>query len=325
MSIDWFVEEGIGEQRAIRVENGRITAARLYWPGSLAAGQIEDAQLIARHVGSSRGTARFASGEDALVSSLPRNASEGAMLRLSVTRAGLAERGRSKLAQARPTDAPLRAAPSLAEAISDSGARAKVVRTFPVPGWDEIMADALSGSVAFNGGTLYLSPTPAMILIDIDGSLSPRELALAAVPAITDTIARLDIAGSIGIDFPTLDRKEDRRAVDTELAAGLGGWAHERTAMNGFGFVQLVARMERPSILHLLTHNRAGAAARLLLRRAEQVQDPGVLLLTCHPALRAHLRTKWLEELTRRSGREVRIEENPALALEVGFAQAIAP
>ena len=57
---EWLVEEGIGEHRAILAENGAIVAARLDWPGALAAGQVEDAVLIARSAGAARGTLRFA-------------------------------------------------------------------------------------------------------------------------------------------------------------------------------------------------------------------------------------------------------------------------
>lgn len=323
MSTEWLVEEGIGEHRAVLVKNGQIAAARIYWPGQLAPGQVEEAQLVARQSGSTRGTARFANGEEALVSGLPREASEGAAIRLSVTRAAVAERTRGKLAQARPTDAPLAPAPSLAQAISAGGVDARVVLNFALEGWEEVAQLAFEGAMAFNGGTIHLSPTPAMTLIDVDGTLPPRELALAAAPAIAEAIALLDLSGSIGIDFPTLETKDDRSAVDTALAAALEGWPHERTAMNGFGFVQLVARMVRPSVLHLYTHDRTAAAARLLLRRAERVSAPGALLLTCHPAVKAHIRGEWIEELARRTGRIVRVEENAALAPEAGFAQAI--
>lgn len=320
---EWLVEEGIGEHRAVLLDGGQIAAARIDWPGTLKAGQVEDAVLIARAAGSARGTARFTSGEEALVDRLPREASEGAALRLEVLRSAMPEHARRKLAQARPTTAPPRPAPTLAETLRREGHAVRPVRTFPDCGWDELWDEAWSGTCAFAGGSLHFAPTPAMTVVDIDGSLPPRDLARAAVAPLAKALRRFDLGGNIGIDFPTLEAKEDRRAVDSALEEALRGWPHERTAMNGFGFVQIAARLARPSLLHLLRFDPAPAAARRLLRLAGRVEAPGALLLTCHPAVRAALRADWLDELARRAGREVRLVEDPALALEAGFAQAV--
>lgn len=315
---EWLVETGIGEERALLVEAGEALAARLRWPGGLEAGLVEDAKLIFRNANSKRGTARFASGEEALVDNLPHEASEGAVLRLVVTRAAMAERGRLKRAQARPTQEAAGPAPTLAEELG-----ARVVRRFPSGLWEDVLGDAFSGEAAFPGGALTITPTPAMTMVDIDGTLPLRDLALTAVEPLAAALARLDLAGSIGIDFPSLSDKNDRKQVDSALELALGDWSHERTAMNGFGFVQLVARLTRPSLLHLCARDPAGAAARLLLRQAELVDAPGALLLTCHPAVEAALRPEWLAELAKRSGREIRIATQPALALSAGFAQAV--
>jgi hypothetical protein len=315
---EWLVEEGIGEHRAILTENGTILAAQVEWPGALTAGQVEDAVLVSRTAGSMRGTMRFASGEEALVDQLPRDAREGATLRAVITRAAIAETGRFKRAQAKPTEKTPQPAPTLAERLGN----ARLVRRF-AEDWNELFAEAWTAELGFAGGSLSISPTPAMTLIDIDGTLAPRALAMAAIPAIAAAVRRFDLAGSLGIDFPSLAGKTDRRTIDEALAATLTDWPHERTAMNGFGFVQLVTRLERPSLLHRIARNRAGAAARLLLRRAESLDGPGTLLAAAHPAVLAAIGAEWRDALARRTGRLVRWEAMPALALEAGHAQLV--
>jgi len=320
---EWWVEEGIGEHRAIRLDGERIAAARVEWPGELAAGLVADARLVSRAAGSPRGTARFANGEEALVDRLPPAAAEGATIRLEVTRPAIGERARRKLARARPSDAPTRAAPTLAERLRAEGHTVRVVREFPRGDWTELVAEAFADEVSFAGGSLQFSPTPAMLLVDVDGTLPPRTLALAAVTPLAEALLRFDAGGSIGIDFPTIADKAGRRAIDEALAGALAGWPHERTAMNGFGFVQLVARLERPSLLHRAAFDRAGLAARALLRQAERLQGAGAVLMAGHPALEARLDRDWLDELAHRTGRQVRWESRPGLAIEAPQAQLV--
>ncbi len=313
---EWLVERGIGEDRALLIDNGRVVAADVRWPGELRAGVTVPATLVQRNSGSPRGLAMTDAGQAILIDRLPRTASEGSPVHVEVTRAAIAERGRFKRAQGRWAEGPGDSAPDHFES-------ARPVRRFPSGVWEELWSEAWEGDVAFAGGTLLFAITPGMTVIDIDGDVPPRDLALAAVPAIGLALRKFALGGSIGIDFPTLTTKADRQAIDAALAGALEGWPHERTAMNGFGFVQLVARSTGPSLLHRLTHHRAPAAARLLLRRAETLEGAGAIELTAHPEVIAVLRPEWLAELSRRMGREVRIGADHSLALEAGHAQIV--
>ncbi len=170
---------------------------------------------------------------------------------------------------------------------------------------------------------MLFAPTPGMTVIDIDGTLPPRGLALAAVRPLAEAITRFGLGGSIGVDFPTLPAREDRKAVDAALGEALAGWDHERTAMNGFGFVQLVARQSGPSLLHRLAFQRPAAAARMLLRKAESLEGAGAILLSAHPSIIAAIEPRWLAELERRTGKAVRTAGDTSLAIGPGHAQIV--
>ncbi|MEL6738561.1 MAG: ribonuclease E/G [Pseudomonadota bacterium] len=322
---EWLIEEGIGETRSLLIEGGEAVAAKLEWPGELTAGTKAMAQLIATPAGARRGVAQLENGAQVLIDHLPRELTEGASFALHISRAAIAERGRFKRAHGRYHG------PSLTDALPKDQAEAntplsaaKVVPAFEAGQWEEVWHAASSGSIAFAGGEIVCSVTPAMTVIDIDGEDDPKALALAAVPAITQSLRLFDLGGNIGIDFPTIEAKADRRAVDEALSEALSDWPHERTAMNGFGFVQLVARLEGPSLLHRFATSRTGLCARYALRAGERAQGNGPMLeLRVHPALKAKLKPQWIEELTRRTGKQVRIETDPALALEAPHAQIL--
>ncbi|MEP3050483.1 MAG: ribonuclease E/G [Erythrobacter sp.] len=320
---EWVHEESFGEYRSLLIENDQIIAARLNWFSYICAGTIAIAKVVQRAKGSSRAlceTRMPRAGFEVEVPDLPKEASEGSEVRLIIHREPMAERGRLKRAQGRYFgDQPMPGdiAPMSALIKGDW------VHRLPKGLWEDVWTIAAEGELAFAGGNLIFSVTPAMTLIDIDGSGSPRELALAAVPAIAQALGWLDLGGNIGIDFPTIESKADRKAVDAAMAQALDDWPHERTAMNGFGFVQIVARMEMPSLLHRFAYSRTEACARYLLRQASLVEGAGALLLTCNPTVKNAISEDWLIELRESTGKEVRIETDQALALDAGNAQIV--
>ena len=111
-----------------------------------------------------------------------------------------------------------------------------------------------------------VSPTPAMTLIDVDGTLPPADLAAAGAEAAARAILRHDIGGSIGIDLPTVAGKAQRQRIG-ELVDAILPQPFERTAVNGFGFLQIVRPRRRASLFELAA-DRPAFEARALLRRA---------------------------------------------------------
>jgi hypothetical protein len=301
----WIIERGIGETRAALVEDGEIIEARVRRDGVIPAGTVLEARLVAV---APRVTVE-AGGETFL---LPRGVSaisEGRTLTIEVVREALGGAEPWKRGLARVTNDPPRDAPALAEGNEGR-----------IDGWDDLLEDARTGIVAFNGGELRIEPTAAMTMIDVDGWLEPPQLAQVAAWAAARATRRLDIGGSIGIDFPTLGDRQARREVDTILQEYLPQ-PFERTAINGFGFVQVVRPRSRASLIEL-ARDRAPFEARALVRRAA-AETPGAKRLVAHPAVIAVIEQQpgWLQQLGRQVGGTVGLRADPALTMSGGYAE----
>jgi len=310
---EWLYEEGIGENRAILVEDGQIIEAEIELPG-LRAGTVLDATLR-----SVAGIAALPEGAEAVVEPLPR-VSEGASFRAEIVREAMPEPGRPKPPRLRPVEAPLRPGPTLAERTGQTPAAHGADR-FEEAGWSELLEEAATGEIAFEGGALRMSLTPAMTLFDVDGSLAPAALAEAGAAAAARAIRRFGITGSIGIDLPTLPR--DRRQAAAAIVDAILPQPFERTVVNGFGFLQIVRRRVRPSIPEILRADPGAAAARALLRRAGRLQGRVAIHAAPRVILQLKARSAWLAELARRTGGEAALFPNPGLAISDGHVQQV--
>jgi hypothetical protein len=325
---EWLYERGIGENRAALVEGDHILEAEIELPGQLAAGSIVDGRLTAILIPGRRGIVGLASGGEALLEPLPLKVTEGAALRVEIVRSAVQEAGRSKLPKARIADGETRAGPDLLTRIRGTGL--PVLELRPVgrdrledAGWSQVLEEAEGGKIPFEGGSLLMSLTPAMTLFDVDGWLEPRLLAIAGAAAAARAIRRFGIGGSIGIDLPTLAAKDARQAAAAALDAELPQ-PFERTAVNGFGFLQVVRRRERPSLPEILQIDPAGAAARALLRRAERIAGGGERTIHAAPVVIRSIahHSPWIEALERRIGAPLRLREDPSLAISAGHVQS---
>ncbi|CAN5226375.1 hypothetical protein BH24PSE1_BH24PSE1_04910 [soil metagenome] len=309
---EWLIERGIGETRAVRIEGDAIFESLILLDGIMAAGTVLEARLKQAAVPA----VAAADGQEYLLPKGAPGVTQGAAIRIEIAR--------EAIPGAEPWKRPLA---RLAGSAFEVAALADAAETaFPAPedrledaGWSDLLDEARSGIVRFAGGQLRLSPTPAMTLIDVDGHLPPPELALAGAKAAARTIIRHGIGGSIGIDLPTLAGKAQRQPVGEAVDAILPQ-PFERTAVNGFGFLQIV-RPRRHASLFELAQDRAAFEARALLRRAAREQ--GSTRLVVHPAVAAFLQGKaeWLEMISRQVGGAVTLRSDTSLPIHGGYAE----
>jgi ribonuclease G len=325
---EWLVEQGIGETRAALVAHGRIVEARIELDGTTPAGTILEAKLVEVGSGGRNGTARDEAGTDYLLPHVPREVSEGAAVNIEVTRPAIPGPEPWKRPLAKATRDERRRPRSLAERMRSTGSTVRKL-DLPAPrnelaeaGWNDLIDEARSGRVDFPGGTLGIFMTPAMTLIDVDGHLPASELATAGARAAAEAIRRLDIGGSIGIDLPTVGgraaRQSTAEAVDRALPQPF-----ERTAVNGFGFLQVVRPRPRASLLEL-AQDRAGFEARAILRRAA-FEGSGARRIVGNPAVIAVLQAQpeWVDELARQLGGAITLRSEPALPIHGAYAENV--
>lgn len=314
----WLYEAGIGENRALRVADGELVAVRVERDRTGATlASIVDAQFTEQWVAGRSGIVTLESGEQCLLQPLPKGLTEGATVRVEIVREALDEKGgQSKRAKARiaAEGNALAMGPSLLDIIEAGGEPVRTIQAHEPDrlaafGWNEAMEQAETGRIDFDGGSLLVSLTPAMTVIDVDGPLAPYELAKRAAKAVALALTRFDIGGSIGVDFPTLEAKAERTEVSTIFDQHMTGKC-ERTAINGFGLMQVVARKTGPSVLEVMQADKVLSATLALLRQAERTQGTGALQLDVHPAVAAKLnhRQAWLDALSKRTGRDVSVE-----------------
>lgn len=324
---EWLYEEGIGEARAALIENGKLVEALIEREHDAArAGAVASGRLIRTVIPRRRGIARLDNGQEVLVEPIPPKIAEGAVVMVEILREAIAEEGRAKLAKGRIAQPGAKAhpGPSLLQRLRATG-----VPIAPCPaheedrleahGWSELLEEAMSGEVGAEDAALRIFPTPAMILIDVDGSLPPAKLGPKGAKLAAMAIRRMGLTGSIGIDLPTMNNKDERTVAAAQIDKYLP-LPFERTAVNGFGFVQIIRRRERANLMEVLRDDPVETAAMALLRRAERHGAGGAATLTAAPAVIGLLRRHgdWIDRLARRRGGTIALQADDTLAISAG-------
>ncbi|MFZ4381054.1 MAG: ribonuclease [Sandarakinorhabdus sp.] len=299
-----LIEQAPGATRALVVDGDTVIEAHLRRSDvALPFGLVAPARLLRRE--GAQAVVQIA-GDEALLSPRPSDWHEGQTRLAQVVREARSDGARDKQARVMVHAGPAQGAPALAESfpghvpVSPFG-----VDQLAQAGWDAVVEEAVTGLVDFPGGRLLMAPTPAMLVIDVDGDGDLGRLAEAAGLAVAAAIRRHGIGGPVVVDFPTLAGRGPRAVVDALLAQHLPQ-PFERTAMNGFGLVQIIRPRGRLSLLE--EARRPGFAALELLRRAMRLT--GAVTISGPPSIHDWLaaRPALIAELARITGGRVAVE-----------------
>lgn len=315
----WFYEEGIGENRAILVENNQMLELRIERNfGAFSGpkyGAIMRAKLHKKH--QDGGFIQLEDGNEAIIKKWPVGYTEGQSLNVEIIRERLLERTREKPPITIASERDIQNAPTLWDRIQASHIEVEKCAAhkgdiFTQYGWYEILEQAEQGIYPFTNGQLIIEQCTAMTIIDVDGDEDNVILAKAAAAACAKVIRLFDLQSIVGIDFPSIEARKERLQI-AEIFDESMMIPCERTGVNGFGFMQIVMKSISPSLLELLRRDRAANIALLALRRAELEAFQSMasqMSIAAHPIV-LHLLSDygWLNILTDRTGRNWQLVE----------------
>ncbi|MGL5839191.1 MAG: ribonuclease E/G [Sphingorhabdus sp.] len=331
-------DAGPGEIRVGLLEDTELTEFRIIRPRRQKAFYAVDEYYTARitgNLGPGKALVTLGEGIEALLEPVAK-LHEGTRLAVQMSRPSIPEPGRWKRPVVRPAPdvAPLsepgwhfsgepwaiflhKALDRVDEILCSNAASANEVRSslggdLPViridadriahADFDSLIETAVAGEFPIEGGMLSIERTRAMTMIDIDGSGDPLEINYAAAQEIPRLLRLLDIGGQIGVDFLALPDRKARLSIDEALSeASVELGPHERTAINGYGFTQIIRPRRGPSIPEILCGTAPGrlsleSRAIALLRAAGRSKGHGSRRLVAHPAIIDLIR-KWDEEV----------------------------
>jgi ribonuclease G len=315
---DIAFDEAPGEIRALLIEDGAPVEYHCRRALHAALGTIADARLVSRQ--GPRSFLTLASGEELLLPA-PISESEGASIRVEIIRERLCGPGDVKMAVVRRSDADL-CSISLADWRDAMAARSTRIIS-DSDAFDDVEALALAGHVVSDGVTIWFERTKAGLVFDVDGVGDAFAANRIAAHEIARLLRLFQSGGAALVDFITLDSKAERLAVAAAFdeASTADPRAFERTAINGFGLMQIIRPRVCGSLLDtLFGRNRLSpsdeSSALALLRAASRSTGAGRRRCLVPPPVAALLsQPRWqplVAEAARLAGASLDIVTDPS-------------
>ena len=282
---DIWRDDAPGERRAAFVENGNIVEIHIQrdalWAlGECGAGRIDRKTPSGAYV--------IADDNSELLLRSKMGAPEGARIMFEVTREAIAEPGRNKPPEIILREGvcePLMGKDALWEArvasLGPSAINASIAEGFDV---------AIAGQSQRGDVTISFQRTKAGLVFDIDGIGDAFAINMVAATEIARLLRLYQVGAMVLIDFVSMESKAQRTQIAEafDAASVADPRPFERTAINGYGMMQVVRARPRPSVLDQLFGTRIAALsdetkAYWLLRAVAQSTGFGTRTVTAQP------------------------------------------
>ena len=289
-------DDAPGERRAARVENGNIVEIyiqrdALWALGETGTGRIDRKTPSGAYVVTD-------DGQELLLRSKGSDP-EGTRVTFEVTREAIAEPGRIK-----PTEIALRDSGVLPSSQKDALWDARLT-SFVQPVISASIAEgfdiALSGQSQLGSVIISFQRTKAGLVFDVDGIGSAFDINQVAATEVARLLRLYQVGAMVMIDFVSMEAKAQRTQIAEifDTASSSDARPFERTAINGYGMMQVVRARPRPSVLDHLFGTRIAALsdetqAYWLLREVAQSSGFGARTVTARPDVATLLESqKW--------------------------------
>jgi hypothetical protein len=310
---DIWRDDAPGERRAAVVENGNIVEIHIQrdalWAlGECGVGRIDRKTPSGAYVVADDGSTLLLRGKT--------NALEGARVMFEVTREAISEPGRIK-----PPEIMLRdsaANPPIGKdalwdarlaSLGQSAINASITEGFDV---------AIAGQSQLGDVTISFQRTKAGLVFDIDGIGDAFAINMVAAREVARLLRLYQVGAMVLIDFVSMESKAQRTQIAEafDAASVLDPRPFERTAINGYGMMQVVRARPRPSVLDQLFGTRIAALsdetqAYWLLRTVAQSSGFGARTVTIRPEVATLLQSQrwatWRAQAVRLAGADLQV------------------
>lgn len=310
---DIWRDDAPGERRAAVVENENIVEIHIQrdalWAlGECGVGRIDRKTPSGAYVVADDGSMLLLRGKT--------NALEGARVMFEVTREAISEPGRIKPPEIMLRDSldeTLIGKDALWDArlasLGQSAINASITEGFDV---------AIAGQSQLGDVTISFQRTKAGLVFDIDGIGDAFAINMVAAREIARLLRLYQVGAMVLIDFVSMESKAQRTQIAEafDAASVLDPRSFERTAINGYGMMQVVRARPRPSVLDQLFGARIAALsdetqAYWLLRAVAQSSGFGARTVTTRPEVATLLQSErwatWRAQAVRLAGADMQV------------------